>query len=68
MGVILNKAGADDLDAGSYYRYEATGETAERLEADRPTRPWPEEPTAPRERPKATPPPARTPAPPVEQV
>jgi polysaccharide biosynthesis transport protein len=66
MGIILNKAGADDLDAGSYYRYEATGETAERLEADRPTRAWPEEPGL-RERPKP-PPPARTPAPPVEQL
>ena len=30
-GMILNKAGADDLDVGPYYRYEATGETAERV-------------------------------------
>ena len=38
MGIILNKAGADDLDAGTYYRYEATGETAERLEPPPPAR------------------------------
>ena len=31
LGVVLNKAGQDDLDIGTYYRYEATGETAERL-------------------------------------
>ena len=31
LGVVLNKAGQDDVDVGSYYRYEATGETAERL-------------------------------------
>ena len=29
------RPGADDVDAGSYYRYEATGETAERLEPPR---------------------------------
>ena len=70
---VLNKAGADDLDIGSYYRYEATGETAERLG----TEPAARVPTP------ATPPPrtaapartaeraaggTRTTAPPVEQV
>ncbi len=67
MGIILNKAGADDLDAGTYYRYEATGETAERLEPPPPARREP--PSAPpRERPAAAAAPPRTPAPPVEQV
>jgi capsular exopolysaccharide synthesis family protein len=69
MGIILNKAGADDLDAGTYYRYEATGETAERLEPPPPVRQpqkRTEEPKAQRER--SAPSPPRTPAPPVEQV
>ena len=35
LGIILNKAGQEDVDVGSYYRYEATAETAERLEAER---------------------------------
>ena len=34
LGIILNKAGQEDVDVGSYYRYEATAETAERLEAE----------------------------------
>ena len=74
LGIILNKAGQDDVDVGSYYRYEATAETAERLEAERleaerrsAARKRPEPPVPPSERPtKKTPP--RTAAPPVEQV
>ena len=67
MGIILNKAGADDLDAGTYYRYEATGETAERLEPPPTGAPGAAE-SPPRERPAAAAAPPRTPAPPVEQV
>jgi capsular exopolysaccharide synthesis family protein len=69
LGVVLNKAGQDDLDVGSYYRYEATGETAERLGTEPPARvpAAPPPPAAPptRERPAGT---TRTTAPPVEQV
>jgi capsular exopolysaccharide synthesis family protein len=72
LGVILNKAGQEDVDTGSYYRYEATAETAERLEAERveaerrKAARRSEEPPATRDRPAQ---PARgTSAPPVEQV
>jgi receptor protein-tyrosine kinase len=70
LGVILNKAGDDDLDTGSYYRYEAH-EAAEPIVAATeidPTPP-PEEPVAApapvakRERPAR-----RASGPPVEQV
>jgi Mrp family chromosome partitioning ATPase len=73
LGIILNKAGQEDVDIGSYYRYEATAETAERLEAERleaerrsAARKRADPPVPPAERP--TKPPPRTAAPPVEQV
>ena len=71
LGIILNKAGQDDVDVGSYYRYEATAETAERLKAERleaerraaaRRREEPAEPGS------EAPPPPRAPAPPVEQI
>jgi capsular exopolysaccharide synthesis family protein len=68
LGVVLNKAGQDDIDVGSYYRYEATGETAERLGTEAPARVPAAAPRAtaePRERPAGG---ARPTAPPVEQV
>jgi receptor protein-tyrosine kinase len=71
LGVVLNKAGQDDVDIGAYYRYEATGETAERLGTGPPAR----VPSAAPPQPAAPPPAAeraagstRTTAPPVEQV
>jgi capsular exopolysaccharide synthesis family protein len=68
LGVVLNKAGQDDIDVGSYYRYEATGETAERLGTEAPARvpaAAPRATAAPLERPAGD---ALPTAPPVEQV
>jgi capsular exopolysaccharide synthesis family protein len=68
LGVILNKAGDEDAEAGGYYRYEAHEAAAEMIPADAPaiTAPPPEE-ADPRHQP-LKPAPRRPSAPPVEQV
>jgi capsular exopolysaccharide synthesis family protein len=68
LGVILNKAGDDDLEVGGYYRYEANGQLAAPIVPTLPadTTPPPEEPAPKRERP--TPAARRPSGPPVEQV
>jgi capsular exopolysaccharide synthesis family protein len=70
LGVVLNKAGQDDIDIGTYYRYEATGETAERLGQEPPARVAATAPPRPAAEPRAehAPGSTRTTAPPVEQV
>jgi receptor protein-tyrosine kinase len=71
LGVILNKAGDDDLETGGYYRYE-TNAAAEEPSAATPltTTPPPEEaaPDAAPPRDWANPPARRPSGPPVEQV
>lgn len=68
LGVILNKAGDDDLEVGGYYRYEANGQLAAPIVPTLPadTTPPPEDPAPKRERP--TPAARRPSGPPVEQV
>jgi capsular exopolysaccharide synthesis family protein len=69
LGVILNKAGDDDIEVGGYYRYEANGVPAEPLTAAPVSTVPPPEESAPGPMPRRAATPGRRAAgPPVEQV
>jgi succinoglycan biosynthesis transport protein ExoP len=69
LGVILNKAGDDDVETGGYYRYEANGVPAEPTVVPLVSATPPPEESVPGPAPKrAVPAARRPPGPPVEQV
>jgi capsular exopolysaccharide synthesis family protein len=69
LGVILNKAGDDDVETGGYYRYETNGVAAEPAVVPLVSTTPPPEESAPGPAPKRAAPTARRPSgPPVEQV